>query len=202
MARMGEGPQKYKRVRHVHEPGDFHELTFSCYRGMALLANDARRRLLSEAIQRAMSRWQFRLVGFVFMPEHVHLLVLPGLHEPRIDGLLKAIKRPFAFRVKQLLEAARSSLLEELTIRERPGVNVFRFWQEGGGYDRNLRTPKTVLASLDYMHNNPVARGLCSRVVEWKWSSARFYVSDGQVVDEDLPTIHRIPAEFFDGTGR
>jgi hypothetical protein len=32
----------------------------------------------------------------------------------------------------------RSRLLERLTVRQRPGVATFRFWQEGPGYDRNL----------------------------------------------------------------
>ncbi len=30
-----------KTIKHYHEPGDFHELTFSCYRRMPLLTNDA-----------------------------------------------------------------------------------------------------------------------------------------------------------------
>jgi putative transposase len=66
------------------------------------------------------------------MPEHVHLLVYPTTPQPRLDLLLKAIKRPFSFRVKQALVAARAPLLRELTVRERPGVERFRFWQEGG----------------------------------------------------------------------
>ncbi len=28
---------------------------------------------------------------------------------------------------------------------------------------------------LDYMHNNPVARGLVSSAEDWPWSSWRFY---------------------------
>jgi REP-associated tyrosine transposase len=30
-----------KTIKHYHEPGDFHELTFSCYRRIPLLTNDA-----------------------------------------------------------------------------------------------------------------------------------------------------------------
>jgi putative transposase len=107
-----------KQVRRFHEPGDSHELTFSCYRRMPLLTNDVWRRMLSESIERATSGHGFRLAAFVFMPEHVHLLVYPTTRTPRIDLLLKAIKRPFSTRVKQRLVEARSSLLRTLTVRE------------------------------------------------------------------------------------
>lgn len=117
-----------KTVRRFHEPGDCHELTFSCYRRMPLLTNDAWRRVLAESLDRAMQGQGFRLVAFVFMPEHVHLLLFPTGPEARIDLLLKAIKQPFAFRIKQRLLASRSPLLGRLTVRERPGVVRFRFW--------------------------------------------------------------------------
>jgi hypothetical protein len=37
----------------------------------------------------------------------------------------------------------------------RPGKMVFRFWQEGPAYDRNLQTQAAVLAAIDYIHLNP-----------------------------------------------
>ncbi|HEX2475460.1 MAG TPA: hypothetical protein VHK01_11970 [Lacipirellulaceae bacterium] len=48
----------------------------------------------------------------------------------------------------------------------------FRFWQEGPGYDRNVTTPAVIEAAIEYIHMNPVRRGLVKRAVDWKWSSA------------------------------
>jgi putative transposase len=145
---------------------------------MPLLTNDELRNLLAEAIDRAMIGQACRLVAYVFMPEHVHLLVQPTSHEARIDLLLKAIKGPFSSRVRRLLEGVDSPLLDKLTIRQRPGVYGFRFWQEGGGYDRNLRSEAAVLAAMNYIHENPVRRGLCRGPADWRWSSARHYKND------------------------
>src|SRR5690606_6590775 len=114
-----------------HEPGDLHELTFSCSRRLPLLTNDPWRRMLADAIDDAMIGHETRLVAFVFMPEHAHLLVLPGPDEARIDRLLKSIKRPAAGRIKRDLAGSGGRLLDRLTVRERPGVRRFRFWQEG-----------------------------------------------------------------------
>lgn len=67
------------------------------------------------------------------MPEHVQSLVYPGPNASPIEALLRAIKRPFSFRIKRLLQEGGSSLLRRLTIRQRPGVETFRYWQEGPG---------------------------------------------------------------------
>jgi putative transposase len=198
---MAVRSKKFKTIKHYHEPGDFHELTFSCYRQLPLLTNDDWRRKLAQSIDRAMVRWKFHLHAFVFMPEHVHLLVYPfGCDDdPPIDSLLKAIKRPYSFRIKQILIKNKSSLLQTLTVRDGADGEVFRYWQEGPGYDRNLNQPRSVLASIDYLHLNPVRRGLCERADQWKWSSARWYLSDGQHQDDDLPHLERLPAELFHG---
>ena len=53
------------------------------------------------------------------------------------------------------------------------------------------------MAAINYIHENPVRRGLVTRGIDWKWSSARWYVSDRKTVDPDLPTIHGLPPEFW-----
>ena len=143
---------------------------------------------------------EFRLIAFVLMPEHVHLLVYPISTQPAIDKFLFAVKRPFSYRVKKLFLETNDPMLCQLTIRERPGRETFRFWQEGPGYDRNLSSEEAVLSSIDYIHENPVRRGLVSRDCDWKWSSARWYASNGRQVDSDLPAIHGLPWEFFVGS--
>ncbi len=161
-----------KLVKHYNEPGHCHELTFSCYSRRPLLTNNAWRTLLSEGIERAVFNHRFRLVAFVYMPEHVHLIVLQGPESSGIDELLRAIKRPVSYRIKQRLIEAQSPLLSHLTVQQRPGVSTFRFWQEGPGYDRNLVEATTVESAIDYIHENPVRRGLSRHAAHWRWSSA------------------------------
>jgi putative transposase len=182
-----------KTIKHYDEPGNAHELTFSCYRRMPLLMNDRRRRLLSQGIDRAIDRHGFGLIAFVYMPEHVHLLVFPRKPAAEVARLLYAIKRPVSFRIKGDMLAHHDPLLDRLTIRERPGKRSFRFWQEGPGYDRNLGSLKTVKAGIDYIHQNPVRRGLCDSPDRWTWSSWRYYHLDHYHPDPDLPRIHGIP---------
>ena len=200
MSGMESWPGHRKRIRHYHDPGHVRELTFSCYQRRPLLSNDVWRGMLAESIDRAMEGHRYRLTAFVFMPEHVHLMVYPLPEADTIDALLKAVKRPFSYRVKQLLIQSRSELIETLTIHQRPGVKTFRYWQEGPGYDRNFAKPSTVLAAIDYLHHNPVRRGVVKAAVEWKWSSARYYLIDPPQQYPGLPILHSLPAEWLNGT--
>lgn len=184
-----------KQIRHIHEPHHCHELTFSCYHGLPLLLNDDRKQLFSRTLDNAIPQQGFRPIAFVYMPEHVHLLVFPAEHTAQIERLLFAIKRPFSYRVKQQLMQNNDPLLQQLTIRERPGTRVFRFWQEGPGYDRNIVSQPAIQASITYIHNNPVRRGFSPTPAEWRWSSWRHYHDSSAVQDSALPIVHGIPEE-------
>jgi putative transposase len=87
---------------------------------MPLLTNDPWLEMLARAVDAGMERHNWRLTAFVLMREHVHLLVFPLQRASKMDALLKAVKRPYSFRVKQCLIAHASPLLQRLTIRQRP----------------------------------------------------------------------------------
>jgi putative transposase len=195
---MANPTRHRKTVRHVHSPGDCHELTFSCFQRRPLLVDEAWRAELARTIDRAVATCAFRLVAFVFMPEHVHLLLYPS--DPRqaaISRLLKAIKQPVSSYVRRALNSARDPRLDALTVQDRSAKREFRFWQQGPGYDRNLNSPNAVTTCIDYIHSNPVKRGLCEKAADWKWSSARHYELVDAAEDSDLPKIHGLPAHYL-----
>ena len=197
---MATKPSLSRKTRKRYElPNHIRFLTFSCYQRMPLLTNDDWRQRLSKALGSACEEAAFDLVAFVFMPGHVHLLVFSIQPDPDLGLFLARVKQPFSKEIKQLLGENRSSLLEKLTVRERPGKHCFRFWQEGPGFDRNIFSPEALQASIDYIHNNPVKRQLCSRATDWRWSSARYYLSEPTKQQfPELPFVHGVPSGAFD----
>ena len=117
-----------KTIRHFHESGDVHELTFSCCWRLLNLTNNPWRARLSSAIDEACQPVGCYLAAFVYMPEHVHLLVWGIQAKEDVSRLLGAIKRPVAAHVRADLLRTKSRLLNRLTIRAR-GRTVFRYWQ-------------------------------------------------------------------------
>src|SRR6266436_2334330 len=160
-------------------PGHAHELTFSCYRRYPFLRAERTCVWLVEAIQEARAELGFSLWAYVFMPEHIHLVVMPSITGGRIRAILQAIKEPVGRKAISYLVEHAPHWLPRLT--RRRGRRVERlFWQSGGGYDRNITEPATLWQVVEYVHLNPVRRGLVARAEEWRWSSARWYAGKGQ----------------------
>jgi putative transposase len=109
--------------------------------------------------------------------------------ESPMGDILKAIKEPVARQAVKYLESNAPSWLARITVQEGSRVRR-RFWQPGGGYDRNLVEPPTAYHMIDYFHANPVRRGLVERPEDWEWSSARWYAGIRPVVIEiDTPQL-------------
>jgi putative transposase len=67
-----------------------------------------------------------------------------------------------------------------------------RFWQPGGGYDRNVVEIAAVHQIIEYIHANPVRRGLVACAEDWEWSSARWYAEIRPVpIEMDATLPHR-----------
>jgi putative transposase len=164
-----------KQVRSYNEPGHAHELTFSCFRRLPLLNRDRSRQWFLDALQGARRRRNLDLWAYVVMPEHVHVLVCPrdAVYEVRL--IRTALKVPVQRRALAFLRRQAPGHLDRLRDEQPNGEVHYRFWQRGGGYDRNVTDPATVRAMIDYIHHNPVRRGLVKAPEEWPWSSARFY---------------------------
>ena len=184
-------PRKFKRCRRVNEAGVAHALTFSCFRGQRFLDRDRPRRWMVEAIEHARGDLGYHLWAYVLMPEHVHLLVWPSVEPYDISQFLRAVKEPVAKRAAHFVRVHAPGFLPKITDVQPNGRRTVRFWQRGGGYDRNYRQPLAIWTMIDYIHANPVRRGLCDRPGSWYWSSAALYEgsADGPLVidRETLP---------------
>ena len=139
-----------KNLKRYYGRGEIHFVTFSCYRRIPLLRTIEARNVFVEALGAIRDRYKFSLVGYVVMPEHVHLL----LSEPD----------------KALLRVALQALKISVSKRakERP------FWQ-ARYYDFNVFTWSKRSEKLDYIHWNPVKHGLVEKPEDWLWSSCRYY---------------------------
>lgn len=116
----------------------------------------------------------FALWAYVFKPEHVHLLIWPRQPVYDMRTILKEIKGPVGRTAVEHYACHAPQLLTRLTV-EKAGKVEHRFWQRGGGYDRNITQLKVLHAMIDYIHANPVRRGLVKAAKDWKWSSAGWY---------------------------
>ncbi len=140
---MAEGLVRWQRE------GDLHFVTMSCFHRSPLL--DGCYSLAEDALERTRLRYGMAVLGYVLMPEHLHVIV----SEPSTGVLADAMK------------------MFKLSVANRQAVRPF--WQKRY-YDRNLCTHNAMVECLRYTHRNPVARGLVREAEEWPWSSYRHYL--------------------------
>jgi REP element-mobilizing transposase RayT len=106
------------------------------------------------------------------MLEHVHLLLYPTEREYSVSAILKAMKQSAARRALQNIRRSSPQLAEQLQVRRPDGRTSFRFWAQGGGYDRNVTDPMILSNIITYIEANPVRKGLSQSPGDWRWSSA------------------------------
>ena len=162
------------RPKRFNIPGHAHGLTFSCYRAQPLLACNHARSLFADSLNLTSIKYNIDVWAYVFMPEHVHLLIYPREENYSISTILKSMKQATS---QAYIHWCRENRPENLTMmatgEDHP---MHRFWQKGGGYDRNFWNPKEIRKLIDYIHMNPVRRGLVENPEDWEWSSAGFWM--------------------------
>jgi putative transposase len=131
-------PPIRKTCKRYDIPGHAHFLTFSCFRRQPFLSRDRTRDWLITAILLARELHAFDLWAWVFMPEHVHLLLFPRRKIYSVSAILCTIKQSVSKRAMHYAKTQSPRALAMMIDRQPNGKQSFRFWQRGGGYDHNL----------------------------------------------------------------
>ena len=132
----------------------------------------------------------FLLIGWVLMPEHFHLLLKPEPPEATSRIMQRLKSRTATSILKHLRENQDHSWCRKMLARLKlpPAVHDeshHRVWQRRF-YPYGIYSEKKQLEKLDYIHNNPVTRGLVNSPGEWPWSSWRFYfLEDASLIAMD-----------------
>jgi len=158
------------RLHRYYGSGHFHFVTTSCYHRRPLLNSPRRRGLFLKILEQVRKRYGLIVVGYVVMPEHVHLLISePDRGTP--STVMQVLKQRFGRRVlgewRRRSRPAQGKLWQE-------AIEVGHVWQKRF-YDFVVRTDRKKVEKLNYMHNNPVVRGLVLEPGQWRWSSYRWY---------------------------
>ena len=142
--------------------GCLHFITFSCFRRMALLDSWAGKQTFERTLERVRVWYGCYIIGYVVMPEHVHLL----LSEPERSKLSVMIQ-----------------MLKQITSQKLRAKHLPRFWQVRY-YDFPVWSEAKRIEKLRYIHRNPVKRGLVDRPEDWKWSSFVHYATGTEGIVE------------------
>jgi putative transposase len=125
-----------------------------------------------------------KLFAYVVMDNHIHLIA-------SAENLSQIIKDFKSFTARKIIEAAKTEerkwLLNQFEFYKKKYKkdSAYQVWQEG--FHPQMITKEDVLKQkIEYIHYNPVKRGLVDQEDHWIYSSATNYIRDKGCIKLDI----------------
>ena len=130
--------------------------------------------ILIESLAFCRQHKALKLYAFVILDNHFHCI----LSSPNLQACITDLKRYTARRILDQLRADRKEwLLNQFAFFKKRHKNrsTYQVWQEGY-HPQWIISEEMLINKIEYIHNNPVKRGLVSLPEHWLYSSARSLV--------------------------
>ncbi len=160
------------RLRHYDKLETARFVTFSCYKRIRLFNQTQTFKIFLDYLQRFRENNQTKILGYVIMPNHVHLVLFPPT-DLKLGIAIGQLKSEFGYHILKIWKKQSLKILERLIVFKST-TKLYRFWQPRC-YDHNCRTSETVREKINYCHMNPVRAGLVLSPEDWLWSSYNWY---------------------------
>lgn len=154
------------------EPNTFHYITAVSFKRLPIFRNGNCCRIFIENLKELKEKHPFKLIAYVIMPDHVHLILNPL--ECNISQILMKMKGKSAkLIIGWLKENNFQSSLEKLKINVKE--RKYAVWQKDSSVI-DLFSHKFLRQKADYIHLNPVRAKFCDHPAKWQWSSYQTYL--------------------------
>ncbi len=151
----------------------YYYITATFTEWLPLLKNSDVRKIVCDEITRALLESGGVVSAYVLMPDHLHLLIyLP--EQGRLHRFNMLWRGRSARRIALYAEQRGSTRILKTMSRHANGNSRYAVWKE---QVRSLPiyTRQKLDSMVNYIHANPVRRGLVSHPGEWEESSWRYY---------------------------
>ena len=139
------------RLKHLDIANCVYFITSCTHKREMVFSNTVYAKIVEDAILYAGKHGWYHLLGYVVMPDHLHLAIIP--HERKIPLIMQGIKG-FSSRQINLLRNQKRKI-----------------WQKGYR-DFVMDNKKAIYQKLRYIEGNPVRARLVNHSVDYLFSSA------------------------------
>jgi len=155
-------------------------VTFTVAEWLPVFVSEAACRILTDSLNFCHENKGLRTNAYVIMPTHMHAIFFHKDFDPRRLTRSLADFRKFTGRsLSDFCAQQMPRCFTETLRRAAPADRERRFWQPSR-HPEAIQSESFWQVKLDYLHANPCRRGLVRRADHWRFSSAAWYVSDGQ----------------------
>ncbi len=158
-------------------------VTFTCYKWLPLFEKTNLYDAIYKWFDMLKAKGNF-ILGYVLMPNHLHVLIKLDDQSETINKLIAEGKRFQAYEIVNRLEKLKQN---ELLIQLEAGLTEAEK-KKGAKHKvftttfdcKECYTSAFIQQKLNYMHFNPVKAGLIDNEIDYKHSSAKFYFTGEQ----------------------
>jgi putative transposase len=155
-----QGPIRAK-IRRLYIPDALYFIVAVTQSRQPILAESASIELLRQTMRRVKEIHPFAMRAYVFLPEHMHLLI-QMIGSTTISEVLHSLQWNFTLNYK----------------RAHGITHKISLWQRGF-WDHVIRDDQDLETHFQYIHHNPVKHGHVSRPEDYVHSSFHEYVKRG-----------------------
>ena len=132
------------------------------------------RDIIIENLTYYQNRGDYTILAYVIMPNHIHL-VLKANKDHSISAIIGNIKRITSRKIRDELSRLNHwNILNELESHSKKETQIAKIWKPR--FDCLVITnERTLVQKVEYIHNNPVKKGLVENPDEYFYSSASNY---------------------------
>ena len=161
-----------------------HFVTLSVVEWLPVFVSEGACQVLADSLNFCHERKGLRVNAYVIMPTHVHGIVFLRRFDP--EALKSALTDLRKFTGRRLIEYCQGHMpqcFDEVFVASSSQDRHRRFWQ-ATLHPEHIETEAFYRQKLDYLHDNPCRKGLVRRADHWRYSSASYWLSDGQIAND------------------
>lgn len=163
---------RYKTVENEFE----YFITSTIVNWIPLFREDKYCNILLDAVKYNQVRKDLKIFAYVIMPDHFHMIA----QSVQLSCIMRSIKSYSAKRIiEELKNDRKSNLLKKFIINKLhyKTKTMHQIWQQGF-HPQIISNDKIFGQKIDYIHMNPVEKGLVDSPEKWKYSSYSYYYLD------------------------
>ncbi|MEX2170390.1 MAG: hypothetical protein WD851_13835 [Pirellulales bacterium] len=159
-------------------------VTYSVVEWLPVFVSDATCRIITDSLTYCHRQKSLCINAYVIMPTHMHAIVFDRAFDAaRLQASLADFRKFTGRSLSDVCGRSMPQCFAETLKTASTADRARRFWQPSR-HPEAIETERFWRQKFDYLHANPCRKGLVSRADHWKYSSAAYYFSDGQLPSE------------------
>jgi REP element-mobilizing transposase RayT len=169
-----------------HSDGALFYVTFSVVDWLPIFVSDAACKIVTESLNFCHRQKGLRINAYVIRPTHLHaILFLADFQAKALEQVVTDFRKFSGRRLADFCAEYMPVCFHSVLVKRAGGDRERRLWQPTR-HPVQIETERFWQAKIDYLHLNPVRKGLVRAAEHWRFSSAGFWASGGKIENDVL----------------